>query len=209
MNQLLNAALEMGLEDLTIAGLAAKLGTGMAAVYRLVESRDDLVLRAAAHATEAIPPAADVGQSWGGYMLEYAERVFGVLSRDGHYLARFIEGGLGPEVQIDHVEAALQALVKRGFAREDALKVIRAVTHVVLGGAAASVHIAAAGGSGVGHGEAARRALAKRPAEQIPVLSSIVGAYADEAMMTDWRASLRWLLAGLASERGERLPEGL
>jgi AcrR family transcriptional regulator len=200
MNQLLDAALEMGLEQLTIAGLAAKLGTGMAAVYRLVESRDDLVLKAAAHAANIIPPVVDAGQGWREYLFAYAEQVLRVLSRDQSYLVRFLEGGLGPEVQMDQMEAALQALVARGFEPHDALRIVRSVTLLVLGAATATVHLAGACATRIGQAEAARSAIAKRPREQVPVLAGLAEAYGDEALMADWRTPLRWLLDSAAHE---------
>jgi AcrR family transcriptional regulator len=201
MNQLLDAALEIGLERITIMGVAAKLGTGMAAVYRLVESRDDLVLRAAAHAARVIPPIADTGQSWRDYLAAFAAQVVETLSSDPHYLGRFLEGSLGPESQVDHMEAALRALVARDFEPMEALRIVRSVMLLALGAATTTVHLKAARAARVGQAEAARNAIAKRPIEQAPILTSVAEGFGDEGLMTDWRSPLEALFDSIDRAR--------
>ena len=208
IHQLLDAALELGLDDLSMARLADRLGVGIATLYRQVGSRDELLRLAAARQAVHHSFPVDRGQHWSAFVNEYARALFDLLTGESQLIARYIDGGLGPEVEIDSVELFLNALVTRGFAPEEAMRLFRSTGQIVMGTAVAWAHSRAMQGAGTSHASAARLALAHRDEDELPLLRSCMKDYCDEARRCDWEETLTHLLRGVAARRGETLPEG-
>ena len=69
------AALRLGIDRFTIAGVATQLGVATSAVYRLFDSRDALVHACLAHAGRSMTPPPD-GLSWQDILRHAAEEVW-------------------------------------------------------------------------------------------------------------------------------------
>ena len=69
--QILDAALEIGLEHLTLKKLATKLNAGTTTLYQYFDSREALLEAAALHAFNELPLPEDKGQNWVEFSYEY------------------------------------------------------------------------------------------------------------------------------------------
>lgn len=205
LEAVLDAALEVGLSRLTMAGVAERMGVASAVLYSYVSSREDLVRMAAAHASKRHDFPQDTGQHWALYVEAHAHALFELLAADSQMIVSFLSGGFGPRAEADRAEIWLGALTSRGFAFEEAWQLLRSIGHLVIGAAAAFTHARALRASGSSHELEARKTALSRDGE-LPLLSSHLRAFEDEEQLADWRAGLLLILRGVAADRGETLP---
>jgi AcrR family transcriptional regulator len=206
LNQIIDAALEIGLGSLTMTNLAEHLGVGIGLLYSYVASRDELVQLAAARAAQQHPFPEDEGQPWHIYVFEQARALYeSVIGERGQPLATFLEGGMGPEVHIDFAERFMAALMARGFNIEEAMKVLRGVRQITAGAASGAIHVRATKSVGKPYTSASYTAVLARPEGDLPVIKSILPEFADELTITKWEDTLELYLRGLAAARGESL----
>lgn len=205
LDQVLDAALELGLDDLTMAAVANRLGVGVAVLYSYVKNREDLLGLAAIRAAQRHDFPEDRGQHWAEYIADYARALYELLTTHSQSIINFMEGGLGPEAQLDSSEAWAAAMTKRGFTPEEALELLGIVGQLVLGCAASAIHARSLSMSGTSYAEAALRAVGNRPEEELPLLRQHINAFANVTEYGRWEDSLRLLLDGVAARRGELL----
>ena len=206
LDQVLDAALELGLDDLTMAAVANRLGVGVAVLYSYVRNREELLRFAAIRAANQHGFPEDTGQPWANYIADYARALFELLTSHSQSIINFMDGTLGPEAQLDSSEAWLAAMTTRGFTPEEALRLLRIVGQLVLGCAATAIHARSLIAAGSSYSEAARRAVHNRSEEELPLLRQHVGIFADGSQHGRWEDSLRLLLESVAASRGEQLP---
>lgn len=199
--QILDAAIEMGLDGLRIAALADRLGVRPAVLYTYVTGRKELVRLAAQRASGAATFPEDEGQSWREYATQYAEALH-KLVEEGQLVSTLVSGNLGPAVEIDSSEQWLQVMLARGFDLPDALDLLRSIDLIVLGGAFLSSYARAVAGGEAEYREAVRTSVGQRSAEDVPIIAAHPDGYADTALPR-WRATLALVLDGLAARRGE------
>ena len=208
LDDVLEAALAIGAHKLTMAAVAERLGVAKAVLYGYVRSREELVQLAVARATRKKQFPSDNGQSWGLLILQYGRALFEVLTMDGQLLESWLSGGQAPAVEISSTEVWLGAMTARGFTGEEAMQLLRAVTHVVMGAAASYKHEAAMRASGAPRSVAARRALLAHPAEETPLLREVREVFEREVTPENWEYALYLLLQGVVAARhalrGER-----
>ena len=124
---------EVGLEDLSVRGLAKKLGVQVGALYWHVESKQDLLEAVTGRMMqELLAPGALEGE-WGDLVAEAARRLRGVLlsHRDG---ARVFVSSLGLDPNSPETEEVLvKALREAGFPLELAVYVTNLVASFVIG----------------------------------------------------------------------------
>ena len=205
VHQVLDSALELGLEGLSMSRLAEHLGVGIATLYRYVSNRDELIRMAAARKARGHRYPDDEGQHWSAYVMDYAHAVYDSLAGESQLITCFIDGGLGPEVEIETADGFVAALAARGFALNEAMQLMRSVGQIVVGAAAASAHVRAINATGATLGSVTRRALAHRGEDEVPTLRRCADAYADETSMIDWKPAVERVLRSVAAERGEQL----
>ncbi len=199
--QILDAAIDMGLDGLRIAALADRLGVRPAVLYTYVTGRKELVRLAAQRASGAAAFPEDNGQPWQEYATQYAEALH-KLVEEGQLVSTLVSGNLGPAVEIDSSEQWLQAMLARGFDLPDALDLLRSIDLVVLGGAFLSSYARAVAGGEAEYRDAVRASIRQRSAEDVPVIAAHPDRYADTAL-PQWRTTLALVLAGVATCRGE------
>lgn len=205
LDQVLDAALELGLDDLTMAAVANRLGVGVAVLYSYVKNRDELLRFSAIRAANRHGFPEDKGQHWAEYIADYARALYELLTTHSQSIINFMEGGLGPEAQLDSAEAWAVAMTKRGFTPEESLKLLGIVGQLVLGCAATAIHARSLSISGTSYAEAALRAVGNRPEEELPLLRQHIGTFANASEYGKWEDSLRLLLESVAARRGEQL----
>ena len=201
LSQILDAAIDMGLDGLRIAALADRLGVRPAVLYTYVTGRKELVRLAAQRASGAATFPEDEGQSWREYATQYAEALH-KLVEEGQLVSTLVSGNLGPAVEIDSSEQWLQAMLARGFDLPDALDLLRSIDLIVLGGAFLSSYARAVAGGEAEYREAVRSSIRQRSEEDVPVIAAHPDRYADTALPR-WRTTLALALDGVAARRGE------
>lgn len=196
LEQVLEAALSVGLQQLTMAAVAERLGVAKAVLYGYVESRDELIQMAAAHASRRHRFPEDVGQPWSVWVLQYARALFEVMTMDGEMLETWL-GGQSPLVEVDAAEMWLRALTQRGFSGEQALQLRHAVSQLVIGAAAAAKHDRVLRGDGRPRPQSARKAVFSRPVEETTLLRQFVDVFAREMTEQSWEFTLYLLVRGV------------
>ncbi len=198
LERLLDTAIEMGLADLGMKELAARLGVGIATVYRYVENREALVrLAAGRQVTRATP--ADVGQDWQAIVHDYAASLFGSVGREPALVIGFLEARWGIAVELEFVDGFLGALAARGVPPAEAMGLYRAMAKIMLGAAVATAHFTALAARGTGQARELRGALASWDTDELPYLRAAADDYADEVAASDWRAPLDAVLRDAAA----------
>ncbi|MDT0575193.1 TetR family transcriptional regulator [Croceicoccus sp. F390] len=125
---ILDAAVELGLEALTMKRLSARLGTGAATLYQYFENRDALMRAAALHAFKGMRLPRDEGQHWSAFARDHAHVMQGILVENPTAVTHYLQADYGFEVQFELIEHFLAAMQKRGFLAQDGMKLLRAIT---------------------------------------------------------------------------------
>ena len=196
--QVIEAAIAMGLEDLTMAALAERLGVRVAVLYNYVKGRDELIDLAARHALSSQQFPEDHGQDWRDYALGYARAASELFRSDAHLLPLLISGNLSPAIKIDSVEAWLEAMTARGFSSSTALTLLNAIDAIIMGSAVQAAHARAHAPDYAG---AVREAVASRPEGELPQLSAHIDNFVQIATSDEWDAPLQLLFDGIEASR--------
>ena len=123
--------------------VAAHLGVSVAALYYHVSGREELLLLAAEQSIDRIPLPADRDQHWAVWLYEWAEYARRAFGSDPTLLSRFIDGGIGVDRMVDHIETALALCVRNGFTEQEALDAYNLVSGLALGFAIRDIRLAA------------------------------------------------------------------
>ena len=202
--QIVDAALEIGLQTVTLTAVAARLGVRAATLYTYVDNREALV-RLAAERKLQRRRLDDHGQSWAEVVRAHAEGSHQMFSDEPQLLVHFINGGFGPVDEMDYLERFLALLVARGFTPAQALRVYRVSSQIALGAASERAHAASAARSGPAHAALARAQFQERQGDY-PHLSACAEVYLSEQRHFGFQEALDQFLAGVAAERGEPHP---
>lgn len=201
---IVEAAGEIGLEDVTMSLVAERLGVSVGALYRHVRNRAELLgLVVEAELRRGLIPE-DTGQHWSDLVREYARMLFERFAQNPALISEYASGGFPPANEVDMMEAYLTAMHRRGFAPDCAIELIRDVRAIAIGSA---VVASAMGASrrGADAGEDVDAIFAER-AEDLPMLSSARAAYRRTVSDPGFRSTLDKLLATIAATRGETVP---
>lgn len=203
LDQVLEAALAIGLNKLTMAAVAERLGVGKAVLYGYVQNRDELIRHASVYASRRHRNPSDIGQPWTEWVIEYARALFEVLTMEGDLLETWLAGGQSPVLEVDSAETWLAVLTSRGFTGDEVLILRRAVSHLVIGAAARYKRDMAWRAEGSPRPARARKAVLDRPAEEVPLLRNHIDQFAQEVTDRNWEIELQLLLRGVVSGRNE------
>ena len=204
---IVDAALQIGLDRVSLAMVAERLGVGSSTLYRHVRNREELLRLATVRLAleRRLPSAADL--HWSQLAMRYAENLFESLAREPLVIQQLMRGRLGPDIEVDYLEPFLAAMHEHGFSPGAGLQLFRAIGTLAVGAAVAETARRARADAG-DEQHAFVRALAERPANELPLIRAALAAQVDlEA--SDWKMLLRHLLASVAHDRGETLPPQL
>jgi AcrR family transcriptional regulator len=199
--KVIDAAIEIGIDGLTMAAVAKKLGVRITVLYGYVRGREDLLRLAVARTSQHFDLPADTGQLWPMYVASHAVALFSLLTGPGQLMSQFASGGLGPEVEIDRAELWLEALTSRGFTAAAALLLQRQMGEIVLGGAMTALQTRSVDASGKSFEVGARQAISARGDADISVLKTVENEFASREPI--WPLTLVRLLESIAEERDE------
>jgi AcrR family transcriptional regulator len=193
------AARDVGLEDLTMRAVAERLGVSVASLYYHVRDRDDLVQMVAEDSAARIAFPVDHGQHWAQWLAEWANQAHRALVADPGLLEQFLNGSLGLDPMLSHLDAALGFLHRQGFSPSEALAAYSLVSNYVLGAAVAEVRTVRTVQEG-GPLEDQFRALVQERSGG-PFLHLV--ELGPELQAPTFHDQVRMVLAGIASRRGD------
>jgi AcrR family transcriptional regulator len=129
-DQIVDAALEIGLDRITMASVADRLGVTTPALYTHVSGRDELASLVVARLLEQFEAALDAGTDWRTFLRSYAGTLreglagsrWAVISQ-----VRDVSALAGPLA-----ERSLDVLIRAGFTPHDAAEALWLVVRVAL-----------------------------------------------------------------------------
>lgn len=199
------AALEIGLDKVTLKQIADRLGVAQATLYRHVNNREELLRLAAFQLTlqRQLPGAANT--HWSDLAVQYAESLYESFLNEPQLIAQLLKGELGPHAEVDVLEQFLSAIRQHGFSELEGVQLFHAIRMVTIGAAAGAIGQRAAKTAGKPWGAAMRRTLDERDGAELPQVRRVLPPTL-EIDSIPWLPSLHALLSGIAAARGEPLP---
>lgn len=195
------AAHEVGLDHVTMKAVADQLGVSVPGLYHHVEGRDDLMRLAAEYSAAQIPVPIDQGQHWTAWLLEWARYSHDAFVSQPQLLNQFVQGSIGVERMVTHVDAVVGLLMRSGFTAPEALDAYMVVSECAVGAAVSEIREAEAARSGRPVIAEYHRALAQRAPDELPHLRQLVAAV--PSARADFTDRIRTVLVGIAVRRGE------
>nr|WP_090279308.1 TetR/AcrR family transcriptional regulator [Mycolicibacterium komanii]CRL75175.1 TetR family transcriptional regulator [Mycolicibacterium komanii] len=202
--RIVRAAIELadaeGLDALSMARLAERLGCGTMSLYRHVANKDELVIFMSAAAVGR-PPVIVNPTDWAEALTDWANGLWEVYHRHPWVLKAVSQGPPADPGQLAWLDAGLAALARTGLAEREKLAAVMAMLHFVRGAAAVDI-------------EAGRTDWADYPAllrrlidpQRFPALAAAlqdgVFDHADNDSYADFRSGLAQLLDGIATRIG-------
>ncbi len=199
------AALDIGLDQVTMKRVAERLGVAVASLYQHIRNRDELVRLAALRQALSRRRPENAGQHWAELATDYARSLVELLVSEPRLIVEVLNGRLGAEAEVDLLEPFLSALTAHGFSTGDAMRLYTSVSTVAMGAAVSALNAAASQSVGQPRGIEIRRVLAERDPDELPVIRRSLPDYLD-SHNGDWLGTLHHLLLGIAAARGEDLP---
>lgn len=192
--QVIEAALALGLDDLTMAKVANSLGVRVAVLYNYVRNREELVTLAARHALSRQRFPDDEQQDWRAYARAYALAAHSLFRSDAQLLPLLVAGKISPAAKIDSVEAWLRVMTAHGFSPARALQLLKTIDAIVMGSAVLASHARAHAADYPG---AVRDSIQARPRNQLPLLSAHAEDFVATADPENWAVALDLLLGSV------------
>ena len=199
------AALEIGLEKVTLKQIADQLGVAQATLYRHVNNRDELLRLAAFQLTlqRQLPTAANA--HWTDLAVRYAESLYEAFTSEPQLINQLLKGELGPHAEVDVLEPFLSAICQHGFNELVGVQLFHSIGMITFGAAAGAIGLKASKVAGKPWSESMRRTLAERDEAELTQIRRVLPATLNIDPIP-WLPSLHALLAGIAASRGEQLP---
>ncbi len=133
--EILDGAVELGLETLTMKKLATHLNVGTATLYQYFDSRKTLMRAAAVHSLSDVPLPADTGQHWSVLARQYVGTIQGLLAENPSFIHSYQHTDYGFEVQFKLIEQFLTSMKTRGFKPKDGMRLFNVVGMAAFAGA--------------------------------------------------------------------------
>lgn len=204
LDQIIDVALKIGVDRLTMNKVADALGVSKAVLYNYVSNREELIELAAGHAVLQHPFPSDEGQPWQDYVFEYARALLDFFVHHGQLISTYVQGDFGPLIQTEGAEIWLSVLTRQGFEGPETLKLQQSVETVVLGSALNWIHAQATAQSGRTYAAQAREALERRGARELPLLDQYIDAFAAKGDYKRWEYAIELLIAGAEAKKARR-----
>ena len=195
------AAHDIGLDHVTMKAVADKLGVSVPGLYHHVDGRDDLMRLAAEYSASQIQLPTDRNQHWTDWLLEWARYSHDAFVAQPELLSQFLNGSIGVDRMLTHVDAAIGLLARHGFSAEEALHAYNLVSACAIGIAVGEIRTAEAARAGRPSIAEYHRALSQRGPDELVHLRTLVDAI--NQVTSDFDDRIRTVLVGIAVRRGE------
>ncbi len=127
-DQIIDSALEIGLDRFSMDAIAEALGVTTPALYSHVAGRDEIVLRGAAQVIR-LTTSSDEATDWQTWMRAWATRIRVELGAVGEGIITTMRGGVDLAA-IDVAERGMNLMVEAGFTPADAGRALWIVTRL-------------------------------------------------------------------------------
>jgi len=195
------AAYEIGLDRVTMKAVADRLGVSVPGLYHHVEGRDDLMRLGAEYSAAQIQVPVDHGQHWTAWLLDWARYSHDAFVAQPALLGQFLNGSLGVERMVTHVDAVVGVLTRQGFTPVEAMEAYELVSACAVGVAVSDIRTAEAARRGQPVLAEYHRVLAAAPPDAYPHLRALIDA--GSAARGDVTEQVITVLVGIAVRRGE------
>lgn len=197
------AALQVGLEGLTVRAVADHLGVSVAALYHHVTNKDELLRLALEHSASKVPVPADTGQHWAVWLRQWARYNRDAFLAEPALLARYLGGDIASATIATRLEEVLRVLVRAGFSLGEANAAYDLVTSCALGSAVGTIRIREAATGGPAVLSLGADALGGAELAQVPTLAALFAEIRSHGGPT-FDQQITTVLRGIAAERGAR-----
>jgi len=133
--EILEGAVELGLEGLTMKRLATHLNVGTATLYQYFDSRKTLMRAAAVYSLSDVPLPEDTGQHWSKLARDYVDSIQSLLAENPSFIHSYQHTDYGFEVQFQLIEKFLQSMSERGFTPEKGMELFNVIGMAAFAGA--------------------------------------------------------------------------
>jgi AcrR family transcriptional regulator len=133
--EILEGAVELGLEGLTMKRLATHLNVGTATLYQYFNSRKTLMRAAAVYSLSDVPLPEDTGQHWSRLARDYVDSIQSLLAENPSFIHSYQHTDYGFEVQFQLIEKFLQSMVSRSFSPEKGMELFNVIGMAAFAGA--------------------------------------------------------------------------
>ncbi len=137
--EILDATVKLGLENVTMKKLSTHLGVGTATLYQYFENRKALVRAAAVHALSDVALPKDTGQHWSLMARDYTNDLMVLLAENPSYMNAMSPTDFGFDVHFKLLEPFLASFKQRGIAPRDTMRLFNQMGIIAYGGAVESV----------------------------------------------------------------------
>lgn len=203
-DEIIDGALEIGLEGLTMKKLATHLNVGTATLYQYWDNRQSMLRAAAVRALRDVDMPTDTGQHWSHYALGYAVGIARSLSKTPSFILSYHFREYGLEAQFTLAENFLSAMEKRGIGAKAGMELFNVVSMAVYAGAIETVRQQEFDTIGADMQETARDQMSQMEVERFPLLRQVLDDFSlppEKKIET----MLRPAFEKIARERGEPL----
>lgn len=188
------AAYEIGLSDLTMRGVAERLGVSSASLYYHVRGREDLTRLVAEYSAARLVSPKDRGQHWARWLYEWAEYTRAAFVSQPGLLEQFLNGALARERILPNIDLVIGVMEREGFTPDDAMRSFTLISDVAVGSAVGEMR---RGGTKKFSTDGARR----RQSDHLHHLERVSASYDDAGSL--FKDKLCTVLAGIAVRRGD------
>lgn len=176
--QVIETAVILGLENLTMKRVADELGVTIATLYQYVADRDEMMRLAVKRVLSLAPLPEDVGQHWSAFLREFVDVASRSMGSDAGIITRFAEGGAGLEPEAPAADYFLECMTRRGFSLDEATDILRQIGGLIFGAAMMMCRDRARTARGGTPERAFGAMLAQFAPDELPLLRQAADAYA-------------------------------
>lgn len=133
LDRIVDEACAMGLSNLEMAELAARLNTGVGTLYGYIKNRDHLLLLAGQKLAEQAH-ITDRGQSWQDVLREHADVTLTLFDSNPALISRLVGSGHAMR-PFQYSDVIINQLIKRGFHPASAAAIFIEVSQLLIGAA--------------------------------------------------------------------------
>lgn len=201
---ILQTAVKLGLENLTLKELANELSVGTTTFYQYFDSRSELIEAAAVYTLSDIPLPQNPSLAWHEYAYEFFETIVDILSENITYLQSNQHNDYGQGVIFELAEIFLKNMADKGLTPSQGFRVYQAVSDLSIAAAIQKWRQQAISGNSVTVYGAVQSAFNNIEPGKLPHLEAVLEDYASPAREHTDRLLFTFFEA-IASERGEKI----
>jgi AcrR family transcriptional regulator len=198
---IVEAALEIGLDGLTLKAVADHLGVSVAGLYHHVSSKDDLMRLTAELSARKVPLPEDRGQHWALWLQEWATYNRDAFLAQPKLLTQYLDGMISTEAISSNVDAILGLLVRQGFTILEASAAYDLVTSCALGTAIGTIREREARAADRSLSDAHKEVLAHADPDALPYFRQLFDQLSTKGRQP-FHDQIATVLCGIAIRQG-------